>query len=361
MVNEMEERGHETVAILPKDSGIADWYHDSGLETRFLWSSPIRRRRSPIGQVFYLFRSLVAVVSLVSIIVREDIDAVHVNEIKYPHGLLAGKIAGVATVCHVRAYIGSSMLRRLLGGYVALLSDEIVCVSERTREYIFHDVGIQKGNIGVIHDAVPSPERFEGISDSSDFRKMYGVDEDSFLVVQVSKLARLKGQERLLDVARLVEETTEKVEFCIVGGEIDGHESYATELRSRAKDIDSVHMVGFHPDVIEVFAAADVVVHLPRHEDPFPGVVLEGMLAGKPVIGSNSGGIPEQIDVGETGFIVPKEGNADKIAEYILRLYEDEQTREQMGRMAYERVRERFPVDGYFDEIERLYSNLPTS
>jgi len=120
-------------------------------------------------------------------------------------------------------------------------------------------------------------------------------------------------------------------------------------------------MTGFYPDITEALAAADVVVHVPKHEDPFPGVVLEGMLAGCPVIGARTGGIPEQIDHEETGLLVSAEDAPDEIADAIVRLCEDEAVREQMGERAAERIRSRFPPEAHFRSVSEVYERVLAS
>ncbi|UPV75247.1 glycosyltransferase family 4 protein [Halorussus limi] len=354
----IRERGrHHTIAILPGDEGIMEWYDKTGIETIIHWTEPLRLRRSLLGHIGFLLYSLIATVTLTIHIYREDVDIVHVNEIKYPHGLIAGKLAGAKTVCHVRAHVDSWWLRWFLARFTALCSDRIICVSKRTQERLFHDVGIESKNIQVVHDGVPSPERFRNPPNDDEFYNRLGIDPESFVVLQVSKLAQTKGHDRLLDVADYLEEYDD-IEFCLMGGRVDGHEEYADSLETAAVKQERVHLTGFYPDVVEALIAADVVVHLPRHEDPFPGVVLEGMLAAKPVVGSRSGGIPEQITHGETGFIVPKKNAPDEIAERLTELYENESLCSQMGVTGREHALERFPVEGHFNEIEEVYTSL---
>jgi len=354
----MRHRGFQTLAVLNEPDGIHEQYDEAGIDTRFLFSKPIRLRRSLLGQLSFFVRSLLVIIQLAILIRRKQVNIVHVNEVTYPQGLVAGRLGGAKVVCHVRASYESRTVRKLFALFATSFAHEVVCVSERTRELMFVDTNVGTKNVRVIRDGVPSPERFESLPDGSQFRREIGVDEDEFLVVQISKLVSIKGQEALLSAAEKLSAQFPDMRFAIVGGDVEGHEAYANRLRSRAKRIDAVTLVGFYPDITEPLAAADVVVHLPEYEDPFPGVVLEAMLAGCPVVGSRVGGIPEQIDDGETGTLVPAANNPDDVAEAIRVFYEDEAYREAIGSQAAARIRERYPTDQYFTSVESVYEQL---
>lgn len=90
--------------------------------------------------------------------------------------------------------------------------------------------------------------------------------------------------------------------------------------------------------------------------DSLPNVVLEAMGKGKPVIGSEAGGIPDMIVDGETGFLVPL-GDVDALEVAIQRLIEDSALRERLGRASRERV-ERFMADSIVPRYEELAAQL---
>jgi glycosyltransferase involved in cell wall biosynthesis len=223
---------------------------------------------------------------------------------------------------------------------------------------MFVDTGIGTEAARVIYDGLPSPERFESLPDGSRFRREIGVAEDDFLVVQVSKLVSIKGQDALVSATEQFLSQHPDIHVALVGGDVDGHESYANQLCSRVETIDAVTLVGFYPDITEPLAAADVVVHVPEYEDPFPGVVLEAMLAGRPVVASQIGGIPEQVEDGETGLLVPAKNDPGGIASAILELYQDKSYREAVGKRASEQVRDKYPTAKHFSDIDDIYRRL---
>ena len=90
--------------------------------------------------------------------------------------------------------------------------------------------------------------------------------------------------------------------------------------------------------------------------DASPTVTLEAMACGKPVIGSNIGGIPDQIVEGETGLLVPP-GDADALRAAMTRLITDEKLRASMGTAAKLRV-DQFRASSVVRRIEEMYLSL---
>lgn len=357
----IRHRGFKTIAVLHESDGIESQYADAGIDTRFLFSKPIRLRRSILGQFVFAIRSLLVILQLALLVRQEEVDIIHVNEVIYPQGLVAGRLGGAKVVCHVRASYESRTVRRLFALFATAFAHEIVCVSDRTQELMFVDTDVGTENVRVIHDGLPSPERFESLPSGSKFRREVGVDDDDFLVVQVSKLISIKGQDALVSAAEKLSGEHTDIHVAIVGGDVAGHEAYANRLQSRVESLDMVTLVGFYQDITEPLAAADAVVHVPEYEDPFPGVVLEGMLAGRPVIASRTGGIPEQIDDDDTGILIPAENAPEDIADAIRTLYKDKSYRKQIGTQATEQIRRKYPTDDHFDSIADVYEQLLTT
>lgn len=357
MADRMRSYGYEVTAVLPSDDGIAKWYDESGIETVEFWSEPIRRRRSYLGQLQYILIGLITIFRLAIYIRRNNVDIVHVNDVRFLSGLVAGKLGGATCICHVRANYDSETVRLVVSGFARLFSDQILCVSQRTREIMFDEVGLSTENVGVLYDCVPNPERFEDLEGSS-FLEELGVDSENTVVLHVSKMTENKAQDRVLAVAEQVIDTVDDVSFVLVGGVVEGHEEYASDIRRRANELSNVHVAGFIRDVTDAFTASDISIHVPRHDDPFPGVVLEGMLAENPIIGSRSGGIPEQIEDGETGYLVPKTGGVAEIVEHITYLCENQDERQSMGVTAARRCREKFPPSLHFQLLDDTYTEV---
>jgi glycosyltransferase involved in cell wall biosynthesis len=108
--------------------------------------------------------------------------------------------------------------------------------------------------------------------------------------------------------------------------------------------------------VARYYQAADVYVHAAR-EDTFPTSVLEAMACGTPVVATAVGGIPEQVEEGQSGFLVPA-GDAEGLAIRLIRVIEDSDLRLRLGRHAIQCVRRRYDLEHQVDTYLDWYVEL---
>ncbi len=104
------------------------------------------------------------------------------------------------------------------------------------------------------------------------------------------------------------------------------------------------------------YQAADVYIHAAR-EDNFPNTVLEALACGTPVVATAVGGIPEQIDDGVTGFLVPK-GDSQAMAQRVTELLTNNELRLRMGQQAAETAKQRFGLERQVNEYLNWYEEV---
>jgi glycosyltransferase involved in cell wall biosynthesis len=116
---------------------------------------------------------------------------------------------------------------------------------------------------------------------------------------------------------------------------------------------DRVRLLGARNDIPDLQAGADVFV-MPSLWEGLPLAVLEAMVAGKPIVASRTSGIPEAIEDGRQGVLVPP-GDVQALADALWRLMNEPELRASLGRAALERARSRFTIAAMVDQYERLY------
>lgn len=161
----------------------------------------------------------------------------------------------------------------------------------------------------------------------------------AFLVGLFGRLAEWKGQHILLEAAARIPE----IQICLVGGALFGEDAYKAKLRERATMPDlagRVHFLGFRTDIPELMTAMDIVVHCSVSAEPLGRVILEGMLAHKPVIATRAGGAAEIVETETSGLLISP-ASVDELEQAILRLKSDPALRARLaaaGRLRAETV-----------------------
>lgn len=138
----------------------------------------------------------------------------------------------------------------------------------------------------------------------------------------------------------------------------DGHQRPDLEaLASREGLTDRVEFLGLRDDVHRVIGSAALVVHPARWGEAFGLTIAESMAVARPVVGSRVGAVPELVEDGVTGLVIPP-SDPPALADAIARLLGDPGLRDEMGRRARFRVMERFSMDAWVNGHVRIVSAL---
>ena len=150
------------------------------------------------------------------------------------------------------------------------------------------------------------------------------------------------------------------VHLAVVGGAHLASPEYSENLRREADALlgDRVHFVGPRDDVPDVLRALDVLVNASVAE-PFGLTLVEAQACGTPVVAMQSGGAPETVIDGETGFVVPA-GDEAALAHAIDTLIGDDERRATMGRAARRHAELHHDIDVQADRIAEIYRRCAT-
>jgi glycosyltransferase involved in cell wall biosynthesis len=157
----------------------------------------------------------------------------------------------------------------------------------------------------------------------------------------------------LLALRKLREQGVDAV-LCMVG---DGPDREHVELAARRLGImRHTLFLGYQEEVAPYFAAFDAMV-LPSANEGTPVTAIEALAAGRPVVATRVGGVPDVIREGVHGFLV-EPGDVDALADRLATLARDPELRARMGAAGRERVVPRYAVQRLIDDMDRLYRSL---
>jgi glycosyltransferase involved in cell wall biosynthesis len=193
-------------------------------------------------------------------------------------------------------------------------------------------------------------------ADTSALRAELGFDGLPIIGV-FGRITQWKGQDvvlrALVDVPSVV--------AVFVGDEEDA--AFADKLRLLARELgiaDRVRFLGFRKDVPQLMRAVDCIVHVPIDPEPFGRVIVEAMLARRPVIATRAGGIPEIIENGVSGILIMP-GSPDELAEALRRIFSDPVSAAEVAANGQERALACFSDKRMLSEIERHVSEISPS
>lgn len=210
--------------------------------------------------------------------------------------------------------------------------------------------------VDVEHNGIePAPFDAALQRDRLALRAANGLPADGLVVGLFGRLTPWKGQHVLMDAIASMPGAT----LVLVGAPLFGEHAYEAALRTRAAQPDlagRVHFLGFRADVAELMHCMDVVVHASVRAEPFGRVVVEGMLAARPVVATAAGGVKEIVDHGETGLLVPPD-DAGALAAALASL-SDAGVRDAMGARARAAAMTRFSPQTMLAGVDRIVADV---
>lgn len=223
--------------------------------------------------------------------------------------------------------------------------DGVVAISEKIRDLLLEG-GVKSEKIRVIHSGIDlRPYSVEPVERQSSTRPTLGT---------VAVLERRKGHRYLLEAAKILRERGIRPRILLAGR---GKErAYLEQLVTRWGLQREVVFMDFVSDVPNFLRSIDLFV-LPSLNEGLGVSIIEAMAAGRPVVASGVGGIPELVQDRMTGLLVPP-GDAQKLAEAIARLLSEPSLMETMGAVARKKVQRDLSMEQMADKNEDFYYEL---
>lgn len=223
-----------------------------------------------------------------------------------------------------------------------------IAASEAIAEVLASD-GIPRARIVTVHEGI-DVERIARLEPASVHAEFF-LPTLAPVVGNIGALVAHKGHRHLVDAAAIVVREVPDARFVILG---EGELREALEHQVRHLHLERhVFLPGFRADVLALLKGFDVFV-MSSETEGLGTSILDAMACGKPVVGTRAGGIPEVIDDGVTGEVVPAK-DPKAMAKAIVGLLRDPERRARMGAAGLERVRDRFTVERMVSGTRRVY------
>lgn len=190
-------------------------------------------------------------------------------------------------------------------------------------------------------------------------RRELGTSDEDVLVLLPARMQRWKGQDVAIRALARAIRGAPQLRLVLAGGSLFGLEpTYPEELERLAANLrvsKQIQFLGQVEDMAPLYDACDIMLHTSRHPEPYGLVVAEAKVHGKAIIASNAGAIPEQIEDGQTGLLVPPE-NDRALADALEHLSRNPSLRRTLGKAAAES--QRASPRQATEQLEGLYDRV---
>ncbi len=310
MILGIDPQKYETISIyLTKNSEKPNVFEQNGKKVFYISEKP----KLPFFKPLAIFK-------LAKILKREKVDILHCHMHKATvYGVIAGRLAGVPVIlAHVHGMGRTRNLRRkLLNRFILHRISRILAVGQAVKEDILlNNPSLPAEKVVNIGNSIDYNYYSAGGFDRNAVLAKYNIPADSFVFATAGRLAATKGQTFLIEAFAKIKNKIPNAKLLFAGsGQLK------EELEKKAADLgcrDSVYLLGRIDNMPQFYCGIDCFI-LSSVAEGLPRVILEAMAAGVLCIASNIGGIPEILDSGRLGFLVPPE-NPDALANMMLKI-----------------------------------------
>lgn len=360
----LRARGHTTLLVF---GPVADG--EGSLES--LAADLPHVRLEALGRRIHLLGDAVAFLRIVRLLFHYRPDVVHSHTAKAGtlgrlaaavYNLVAGRRRRAAVVHtfhgHVlEGYFGTfgSRLVRLAERFLSRLTDRVVAISEHQQQDLTERFRVcAPARVVVVPLGLDLDELLSLSPSHPTLRAALQIPPDAVVVGFVGRLVPIKQPLTLISAFADVIAVAPRACLLIAGGG-PLEDEVRREVAARGLER-HVRFAGWQRDLASLYATCDLIALVSRNEGT-PVALIEAMAAARPVVATAVGGVPDVVDDGRTGLVVPG-GSIPAIADALLRLVTDPLLRARMGAAARREAHSRYRSDRLVCDVERLYGDL---
>ena len=340
-------RDEVTVATLRAGGPLSEQLTRTGIE---VIEFPKRRTMLSFQAAYQLIR-------MAWFIRQRKVDVVHAHDLwanlmAVPAARLARAPVTISSQRNLATLWWYTPFRKKVIRRVHLLAKHIVVNSAAVKKLMENEFRIPANRLHILNNGVD----FAKFSEAGNGRKMLFPDlpSGSKLVVNVANMnSEIKGHAVLIAAAKEICASSANVFFALVG---DGPLRQVFEGSVRRSGLqDRFRFLGRRRDVPEILSCADFFV-FPSFAEGLPNSVLEAAAAGLPIIATQVGGIPEIIEHGVTGLLIPA-GDSQALVLALHRLMENSSFSATLARAGQQRVRSTYSFESAITQLHALYAS----
>ena len=264
-------------------------------------------------------------------------------------GMPVRRVASRRVTFVPKGLAGGRMIHRLKYQFTC---QAVIAISDFVRQ-VLAESGVPADRIEVIPDGIEFPPELPNADVRSRMRAKWGFEEEDFLIGYMGGMAPEKGQDIAIEALRTLEHSLPHAGL-VVAGEFCGRELGQAQRETQLVR-NRVRRLGSIDNLADFFAGLDLYA-MPSRAEGLGSAALLAMAHGVPVVATRVGGLPEVVEDGRTGWLVPADSPA-ALADVIISAASDRVGLRTLGCQARERAKQ-YASDVMVERTEALYYRL---
>ena len=363
LLKNLDKNKFKPIVLLPFDGPLKEALENENIEVVIAPVLKLYRKLFTPKNLIGFFKDIKAAFKIVNELHKKyQFTLIYSNTLAVLLGIMFAWKNNIKHLWHVHEIIEKpSLFKKAFVGLLSLKSNtHIVYNSQATK--VFWELNKSIINKGVViwnGIEINTPE--SSTSELFDIRKnLFLAQPNEIILALVGRISRWKGQMILLDAFNNLVQKNENIKLVFVGAPPPNQEKFQEDLEERITSFklnDKVLIIPFQNEIHKIWQAIDIAVVPSTEPEPFGMVAIEAMLAHKPIVASNHGGLTEIIENNATGFLVTPNSVQDLVIA-LEKLIQNKVLRKEMGEKGYLRVTTAFSVEQYVDSFEKFFEKI---
>lgn len=346
------------VVVLPNDGPLKEELEKENIKVVIAPVLKVYRKMFTPKNLLKFIKDIKKGVDALDILNKQHhFDIVYSNTLAVLLGIIYAKKRKIKHLWHVHEIIVhpkiiASIFPKILMWY----SNLVICNSNATQKNLTNRVPELKSKTTVIYNGMELNPENKAVGQRSDF----GFNESDIIITLVGRISRLKGHKLLLDVFTNHISKNENVKLLFVGSPVEGQEYYLDEIQNsinRNKLQTKVTILPFLNNLNGIWSITDIAIMPSTEAESFGLVAVEAMLAKKPVVASDLGGLSEIVINNKTGFLFDP-NSKEALSEALFKLIESPLLRSEFGEKGHERAIQEFSIEKHVKNFEAVFENF---
>lgn len=358
LLKNLDKSKFNPLVVLPQEGPLKEELENENIEVVIAPVLKLSRKMFTIWNSIQIFKDLKKGISILEELHKKHhFDLIYSNTLAVLLGMIFAKKRKIIHLWHVHEIIVhpkiiAGIFPKLLNKY----ADLIVCNSNATLKNLVQRKELIAQKSVVIYNGMDPINSELPVATKKDF----GYNDNDIIMTLVGRISRLKGHKWLLTTLVKHFSASTNIKVVFVGSPVAGQEYYATEIEQFIAENQleaTVKILPFTKNLSKIWDITDIALMPSTEAESFGLVAAEAMLAKKPVIASNHGGLKEIVIDNQTGFLV-EPNNVEAFSEALTKLFANPQLRKEFGENGYQRAIQEFSVEKYVQNFELVFSEL---
>lgn len=353
----------KAIVVIPDDGPLKGLLEENNIEVII---SPIvkvsRKMFTLINLLLLPFTIVSSVQKLNKALKEKKIDVVHSNTMAVLVGAFYCKFYKIKHVWHIHEIIEKpKFVKKYFPKLVRIFSDYVVYNSDATKDFFCNeDKYLSKKSITILNGL----DRDCGITSANEVKSirkdLFIVNDEDLVIALVGRINKWKGHNLLLNAFNDLNKKYNNIKLIFVGSAPPGQEFFIDNLEEQIQEHDlenKCKIIPFQNNIWKIWDSIDIAAVPSTEPEPFGLVAIEAMLANKPVVAANHGGIKEIVVHNNTGFLF-EPNNTKSLRSFLEILITDKTKFKEFGEKGKIRAKEKFSLNTYADKFVTLYSDI---